>query len=329
MIESPSERSARMTLFADLSAGKPLIAVAPVAALRQYVIPPEVFKALAFDLRPGTGLRVRRAAGGVVPTGLPAQRRRPRRPGEYAVRGGIVDARPRPRQRRCASILRRRDRSIRAFDLATQRSNEKSRKPWPSHPGARSPETRNCANGSPRRRPNARDDLCRPRPDRPAAPTFPRPGCRWPSTPTPTLLDHLDPDALLVLEEPAMLANRWDGAWKTSIRARNRCCSPRWSRGTLGRRGCRRRSAAGRRAAAPHPRLDDLAGAIARLRTLIVPGAIEGPAPWLPRVLDSFVLETRPAEHFNRQISLFLERTRELVEGRRNRRPGSAAARRD
>ncbi|MBV8580985.1 MAG: hypothetical protein JOZ86_10145, partial [Candidatus Eremiobacteraeota bacterium] len=52
-IESPSERSARMTLLADLCARKPQIVVAPVAALRQYVIPRRVFEDAAFALRAG------------------------------------------------------------------------------------------------------------------------------------------------------------------------------------------------------------------------------------------------------------------------------------
>ena len=36
-LESPSERSARMTLLADMCARKPQVIVAPVAALRQFV----------------------------------------------------------------------------------------------------------------------------------------------------------------------------------------------------------------------------------------------------------------------------------------------------
>ena len=44
-LDSPSERSARMTLLADLAAGKRLIAVVPVAALRQYIVPKREFAA--------------------------------------------------------------------------------------------------------------------------------------------------------------------------------------------------------------------------------------------------------------------------------------------
>jgi len=65
---------------------------------------------------------------------------------------------------------------------------------------------------------------------------------------------------------------------------------------------------------APHPSLAVLAEGFASRRTLIVPGAIEGEiGPWLPRSLESFVLETRPVEHFNRQITLFLEQVKTWV----------------
>ena len=90
VIESPSERSARMTLFADLAARKVLIAVAPVAALRQYVMPPEVFAALAFELRVGLEFGFEALQSALFRLGY-------RRSdvvsaaGEYAVRGGIVD----------------------------------------------------------------------------------------------------------------------------------------------------------------------------------------------------------------------------------------------
>ncbi|HZW54297.1 MAG TPA: hypothetical protein VFF00_09690, partial [Candidatus Elarobacter sp.] len=54
-LESPSERSARMTLLADLCARKPQVIVAPVAALRAYLAGgadvPEPWLALAYDER--------------------------------------------------------------------------------------------------------------------------------------------------------------------------------------------------------------------------------------------------------------------------------------
>ena len=67
-------------------------------------------------------------------------------------------------------------------------------------------------------------------------------------------------------------------------------------------------------AAAPPASLGDVGEQIAQCATLVLPGAIEGVASshdWMPAVLESFVFECRPIEHFNRQISLFAEAMRE------------------
>ena len=67
--------------------------------------------------------------------------------------------------------------------------------------------------------------------------------------------------------------------------------------------------------AAPHPKLDDLRESLRERATLVLPGSIEGgrAQSWLPRVTESFVLETRPVEHFNRQIEMFLASAREWL----------------
>ena len=63
---------------------------------------------------------------------------------------------------------------------------------------------------------------------------------------------------------------------------------------------------------APYPTLADLRDEFARKSSLVISGAIEGEgaAAWVPRILENFVLETRPAEHFNRRIEMFLEAVR-------------------
>ncbi|MGH7662452.1 MAG: hypothetical protein ACRENA_16230, partial [Vulcanimicrobiaceae bacterium] len=53
-LESPSERSARMTMLADLASNHAMIVVAPVAALRQYLMPRSTFETLTFRLQVGT-----------------------------------------------------------------------------------------------------------------------------------------------------------------------------------------------------------------------------------------------------------------------------------
>ncbi|HYL26456.1 MAG TPA: transcription-repair coupling factor [Candidatus Nitrosotalea sp.] len=89
-IESPSERSARMTLLADLAKGAARIVLAPIAAARQHFMSKAEFESRSFTLRagdePGLESLVRRlfelgyARADVVSA-----------VGEYAVRGGIVD----------------------------------------------------------------------------------------------------------------------------------------------------------------------------------------------------------------------------------------------
>ncbi|HEV7179752.1 MAG TPA: DEAD/DEAH box helicase, partial [Candidatus Baltobacteraceae bacterium] len=67
---------------------------------------------------------------------------------------------------------------------------------------------------------------------------------------------------------------------------------------------------------APHPALADLGAHLQRRHVLVVPGAIENAEDqaWLPKTLEAFVLESRPADHFNRQIEMLLTALREWVE---------------
>jgi transcription-repair coupling factor (superfamily II helicase) len=89
-IESPSERSARMTLLADLIDGAPRIVLAPIAAVRQHLMARTRFDKLRFALRPGDEpgweyLQQRLFDLGYVRCDVVSA------VGEYAVRGGIID----------------------------------------------------------------------------------------------------------------------------------------------------------------------------------------------------------------------------------------------
>jgi transcription-repair coupling factor (superfamily II helicase) len=89
-IESPSERSARMTLLADLADGAPRIVLAPIAALRQRFMVRSQFDAQRFVVRTGEEagwerLQQRLFALGYERCDVVSA------VGEYAVRGGIVD----------------------------------------------------------------------------------------------------------------------------------------------------------------------------------------------------------------------------------------------
>jgi transcription-repair coupling factor (superfamily II helicase) len=89
-IESPSERSARMTLLGDLVRGAPRIVMAPISALRQRFVARERFESGRFELRvddePGFDAVQRRLFDlGYVRVDVVSA------VGEYAVRGGIID----------------------------------------------------------------------------------------------------------------------------------------------------------------------------------------------------------------------------------------------
>ena len=89
-IESPSEAQRAHDVLADLCARKPRIVIAPVAALRQYVIPRGVFEALALTLEAGAeagwdDLIVRLHRLGYARADVVSAA------GEYAVRGGLLD----------------------------------------------------------------------------------------------------------------------------------------------------------------------------------------------------------------------------------------------
>ena len=93
-LDSPSERSARMTLLADLCARRPQIVVAPVAALRQYVMPlRDVPRRNAHARAPATnraGIRCRRSSIRLGYSRVDVVSAA----GEFAVRGGILDVFP-------------------------------------------------------------------------------------------------------------------------------------------------------------------------------------------------------------------------------------------
>ncbi|MBV9973737.1 MAG: hypothetical protein JO135_10430, partial [Candidatus Eremiobacteraeota bacterium] len=137
-LESPTERSARMTLLNDLVDGKRRCVIAPVAAVRQYFMPKDTFVQLRFRIETGSesgweqtqrrlfDLGYRRAD--VVSAA-----------GEYAVRGGILDV----FAANGAAPIRieffgDRIESIREFDLQSQRSHSELQfatiAPWSEMP---------------------------------------------------------------------------------------------------------------------------------------------------------------------------------------------------
>jgi transcription-repair coupling factor (superfamily II helicase) len=123
-IESPSERSARTSLFEALADGRSLIVVAAVAAARQYATPPELFRARRFALLRGEqadweALLHRLHSLGYARADVVGA------VGEYAVRGGILDVFPATADAPVRiEFFGDEIESMRIFDLESQRSRE-------------------------------------------------------------------------------------------------------------------------------------------------------------------------------------------------------------
>jgi transcription-repair coupling factor (superfamily II helicase) len=315
-IESPSERSARIGLLADLAAGKPKIVLAPVAALRQYVMPPAVLNDLQLQLRVGDEPGWDQLQSSLYLLGY-HRADVVSAAGEYAVRGGILDvfAATEDAPVRLEFFGDRID-AIRAFALESQRSVSERESvtiaPWSEIP--RGPDYRARVLTRFDGPPNVADAL---RAFLDAGNDIPEPWLSLAYDEQASILDYLREDALVVLDEPAMLADIERALDDERSREHSILLADVES-GELSVRDDEIGEALLAEVAAPHPKLDDLRESLRERATLVLPGSIEGgrAQSWLPRVTESFVLETRPVEHFNRQIEMFLASAREwLVSG--------------
>src|SRR5579862_2185304 len=122
-IESPSERSARITLLSDLADAAPRIVLAPIAALRQRFMPRAEFAGLRFTLRAGDETGFETLQRRLFDLGY-ARSDVVSAVGEYAVRGGIIDlfaatADAPVRIEFFGDAIE----SMRGFDIESQRSN--------------------------------------------------------------------------------------------------------------------------------------------------------------------------------------------------------------
>ena len=129
-----------------------------------------------------------------------------------------------------------------------------------------------------------------------------------------TLLDYLRDDAILVLDEPGMLATIERALEEERSREQSVLLAGVES-GEFSVSDSEVDDALLAEIAAPHPRLDELSPKMRAHPILIFPGAIErhDDMEWVPRPNASHVLECRPVEHFNRQIELFSQSVREWI----------------
>jgi transcription-repair coupling factor (superfamily II helicase) len=308
-LESPSERSARMTLLADLCARRPQIVVAPVAALRQYVMPSERFTAETVALRGGDepgwdALQARLYRLGYARVDVVSAA------GEFAVRGGILDVFPATTDRPVrleffGDVLE----SIRPFDIQSQRSDDAldavTIVPWLEI--LRDEELR--ANVLARVTGES-NEISAVRAYLAQGHDVPEPWIGLAYDERATLLDYVDARAVVVLEEPGMLATIDRGLEEERSRATDVLLAGVES-GELDVRADEVGEALVAELAFPYPRLAEHRDALAARRVLIVTGGIEsGESAWLPHAVEGFALETHPGEAFSRQVERFLEAVR-------------------
>jgi transcription-repair coupling factor (superfamily II helicase) len=128
-----------------------------------------------------------------------------------------------------------------------------------------------------------------------------------------TILDYLGDGSLVVIEEPGMLETVEHGLEDERARGAQALMAGVDS-GELDVREDEVGEALLADVVAPHPRLHEYEESLRARRLLIITGGIEaGELRWLPRAMESFVLETRPAEHFNRRIEMFTQAVRDWV----------------
>ena len=311
-IESPSERSARMTLLADLCARKAQIVIAPIAALRQYMMPCAVFEQSVLSLKPNDEpgwetLQAQLYRLGYQRVDVVSAA------GEYAVRGGILDVFPATadapvRLEFFGDTLE----SMRPFDLQSQRSEGKlaavAIAPWLEIPRDDVYRERVLAHatGEPGMISALRAYLA-------TGADVPEPWLALAYDERATLFDYLGADALIVLDEPGMLATL-DRSLDEERSREERLLMAGVESGELDVNASDVGEALLADVTAPAPRLADFERAFERARVLTITGGIDvGELAWLPRSLQSFVLETQPADHFNRRMELFISAVNERV----------------
>jgi transcription-repair coupling factor (superfamily II helicase) len=309
-LESPSERSARMTLFANLCAGTPQIVVAPVAAMRQYVMPRSVFEGLVLDLATGDEpgwetLQSRLYTLGYARVDVVSAA------GEYTVRGGILDVFPATaatpvRLEFFGDTLE----SIRPFDLQSQRSDGSLDRititPWLEIPreSIYREHVLERATGEPGALAALRTYLA-------SGADVPEPWLSFAYDERATVLDYLDAHGFIVLDEPGMLATI-DRSLDEERSREEQVLLAGVESGQLDVRDDDVGEALLADLTAPAPSLADYAATLSARRVLMITGGIEaGDVPWAPRSLQGFVIETQPADHFNRQVDRFITAVKE------------------
>ena len=319
-VESPSERSARMALLADLTHGERRIVFAPVVALRQYVMPKSIFESLTFALRVGHDAGWDETLERLFRLGY-ERKDVVSAVGEYAVRGGILDIFAASQdQATRIEFFGDTVESIRPFDIASQRSDGSLDTleivPWSELPREEGARERILARFSALRQAQGDTRV------RDALSVFLDTGAEIPASWLPlafderaTVLDYVSKNTIVVLDEPAMLASI-ERALEDERSREQSVLMAGVESGEFSVMDSEVDEALLAEIAAPHPNLAEMSGAFASHPTLIFPGGIESAEStgFVPEITSRSVLEARPVEHFNRQIELFSQSVRDWVQ---------------
>ena len=327
-LESPSERSARMTLLADLA---PAAAASSSRRSRRCASTScraPIFRALSFALDAGDEPGFDALQRAALPARLHAHRRGQR---GRRIRGARRHPRPlraRPpapprassssatRSKACAASISHRSAATRRARAPRDRAVE------------RDPARRRAA----RERVLERFDGRAPASSRRCAATsqaardVPEAWLPLAYDERATLLDYLAPDAIVVLDEPGMLATVERGLEEERSRE-EQCCSPASSRASSPSRGRGRRSAAGRGRRAASDAARDCATRSRERTHARHPGAIEGDADAVAAAIARMrsCSKRDPVEHSTARSSFFSARAR-VDRGRRDGRGSSSPA---
>ena len=313
-LDNPTERAARMAALGRLAAGLPALVVAPLAALRQALAPPEAVHAERLEIAEGESLdfegaleRLHRLGYRRVEVVSAA--------GEYAVRGGILDLFP-PDQPLPVRVELWGDEveEIRAFEIESQRSTQRlarvSAGAWLEVLRDETLRARvsERVSGSEEGVVSAVRAFLAGGHDVPAAWTalaYAQPA---------TLLDYLDESGVVVLEEPAMLAGLERAVEEERARGRLRTIAEADSEGQLSVDEGLVGEVLLATLEVPRPGLEDLAAPLRGRAILTIPGGIEAEQPrWLAPPLETYAVGCANAEHFNRSVDLFLTAAREWL----------------
>ncbi|MDE2572194.1 MAG: hypothetical protein KGM44_06685, partial [bacterium] len=312
-LDNPTERAARMAALGRLAAGEPSLVVAPLAALRQALAPPQVLREERIAIAEGGPLDFEATLAQLHRLGY-------RRvevvsaAGEYAVRGGILDLFP-PQQPLPVRIELWGDEveEIRAFEIESQRSTQRlssvSVDAW--HEVLRDQTLRAHVQ---ERATGEEGVISAVRAFLAAGHDIPTAWTSLAYAQPATLLDYFDARAVVVLEEPAILASLERAVEEERARGRMRTIAEAEGEGQLSVDEALIADVMLAGLEAPRPTLGSMEGALRARPLLTIPGGIEAEHPaWLPPALETYALGCANAEHFNRSIDLFLTAAREWL----------------